>query len=185
MWILPPRSCTQVDTQGGSPKGSTNAPDKPRITRSLLQRKCDGTDVWMLLWLSLWVWEPSLWSRPQGTLPLKTDLQASASKQCVTRSTQNAGKAIFLHGRKGIHRKCVFMPLSCRNSLASKTWRHPGLLQGPKLQSGPCVSLHLMRLTNTFLCQSYCPWGSRLQECVWEWWVPYCGQLIEVTLHSK
>ena len=117
-----PRSCIQVDTQGASPKGSTNAPDKPRITRSLLQRKCDGTDVWMLLWLSLWVWEPSLWSQPQGTLPLKTDLQASASKQCVTRSTQNAGKAIFLHGRKGIHRKCVFMPLSCRNSLASKTW---------------------------------------------------------------
>ena len=31
-----------------------------------------------------------------------------------------------------------------------KDMRYPGLRRGPKLQSGPGVSLHLMRLTNTF-----------------------------------
>ena len=74
----------------------------------------------MLLWLSLWVWDPILWAGPQGTLPLKTDLQASTFKQCVTLSTQEAGKAIFLRGREGIHRECVFRPLSCSNSFTSQ-----------------------------------------------------------------
>ena len=32
-----------------SPAGSKNVPDRPRLTCSLLQRKHDGTDVWMLL----------------------------------------------------------------------------------------------------------------------------------------
>ena len=45
MPILPPRPSIQVDTQAGS----KNVPDRPRLTRSLLQRKHDGTDVWMLL----------------------------------------------------------------------------------------------------------------------------------------
>lgn len=31
------------------PTGSRNFPDRPRITGSLLQRKHDGTDVWMLV----------------------------------------------------------------------------------------------------------------------------------------
>ena len=45
MQILPPRPSSQVDTQAGS----KNVPDRPRLTRSLLQRKQDGTDIWMLL----------------------------------------------------------------------------------------------------------------------------------------
>ena len=46
-------------------------------------------------------------SQPQGKLRLTNDLQASAFKQCVTLSTQNAGKAIFLWGRIDIKRECV------------------------------------------------------------------------------
>ena len=45
MPILPLRPSIQVDTQAGS----KNVPDRPRLPRSLLQRKHDGTDVWMLL----------------------------------------------------------------------------------------------------------------------------------------
>lgn len=37
------------DAQGVFPTGSKNVPDRPRLTRSLLQRKQDGTDIWMLL----------------------------------------------------------------------------------------------------------------------------------------
>ena len=76
----------------------------------------------MLLWFSLWVWGPSQSPWPQVTLPLKNDLQGSTFKQCVTLSTQDAGKAIFIRGRKGIHRECDFNPLSCRKSFVSETW---------------------------------------------------------------
>ena len=58
---------------------------------------------------------------PQVTLPLKNDLQGSTFKQCVTLSTQDAGKALFIRGRKGIHRECDFNPLSCRKSFVSET----------------------------------------------------------------
>ena len=55
-----------------------------------------------------------------GELCLKNGLQASALKKCETLSTHNAGKPIFLCGRKGIN--SVFRPLSSRNCLVSKMW---------------------------------------------------------------
>ena len=58
--------------------------------------------------------------RVLGPLPLKNDLQPSTFKQCVTLSMQEAGKAIFLQERKGIHRECAFRPLSCSKCLASQ-----------------------------------------------------------------
>ena len=65
------------------------------------------------------MWEPSLGTGPQGPLPLKNDLQTSSFKQCVTLCIQEAGKAIFLQGRKGIQR-VFFRPLSCSNSFTSQ-----------------------------------------------------------------
>ena len=35
------------------PAGSKNFPDRPRLTGSLLQRKRDGKDIWILVCLSL------------------------------------------------------------------------------------------------------------------------------------
>ena len=49
MRILAPRPGMQGRAHGVFPAGSKNVPDRPRLTRSLLQRKHDGTDVWMLL----------------------------------------------------------------------------------------------------------------------------------------
>ena len=66
-------------------------------------------------------WDTSLQAGPQETLPLKNDFQASTGKPCTTLRTQEAGKVIFLKGRKGIHRECVVRPLSCSNCFASKT----------------------------------------------------------------
>ena len=65
---------------------------------------------------------PSLQSNHQGKLLLINGLQESIFKQCVTLSTQNPGKAMFLQGRKGINRECVFRPLSLRICLYSKIW---------------------------------------------------------------
>ena len=60
---------------------------------------------------------------PQGPLPLKNDLQASAFQPHVTLSPQATGKAVFLGGRKGSLRVLVFMPLSHSMCLDSQTSR--------------------------------------------------------------
>ena len=54
--ILPLRYSIQVDTQFVSLQDPRMF--QTDLTRSLLQRKRDGTDIWMLLWLSIWVWDP-------------------------------------------------------------------------------------------------------------------------------
>ena len=121
------------------------------FSRSLLQRKCDGRDVWMLVCLSLWDWRPSLQSHRQMKLLLKNDFQASVFKQCMTLSTQNAGKAMFLQGSIGINRECVFRPLSIRNCIASKTWDSRSAQMTWLPEWGHCISLHFPSLVNTFL----------------------------------
>ena len=99
---------------------SKNFPKRPRLTRFLLQRQCDGTYVWMLVLLSLCIWGPSLWSHLPGKLLLKNDLQASILNQYVTLSPQNGGKAMILRGRKGLNGECVFKILSIKSCLDSK-----------------------------------------------------------------
>ena len=65
-------------------------------------------------------WDPSLQAGPQGALPLKNDLQASAFQQCVTLSMQETGKVYsFKEGKTST--ESVFRPLSCSNCFASKT----------------------------------------------------------------
>ena len=166
--------------------GYYNFPDRPRLTGSLLLRKCDGTDVWMLVCLSLWVLESSLLSQTQQKLRVKKDLQTSGFMQWVSLSTQYAGRGIFLQGRQGINRQCVFRTLNCSNSSASKTW---DLQAGPEditsrvravrvsVLSEPCE--HIPRLHHNCLC------GSSLWECVWKCWMSYCVHLVEVTFDNK
>ena len=123
MGILPFQKVRYSGSHSGCvPTGSKNFPYKPSLTRPLLQRNHDGRDIWMLVFLFLWVWGLSLRSKSQGKLRLKNDLQARAFKHCETLSTQNVGKAIFICGRKGINRECVFRPQSSKNCLASKVW---------------------------------------------------------------
>ena len=133
------------------PHASKKFPDRHRVTGSLLQRKCNGTDVGMLVCLSLWVWGPSLRSHPQGEVQVKKDLQASAFQQYVSLSSQCAGKDIFLRGRKGIKRECVFRPLSSRNCLAFNTGDLQTFPEDLNFKSRQCVSRHIPSLVNTFL----------------------------------
>ena len=107
-------------------------------------------------------------------------------QQCVSLSPLYAGKDIFLWGRKGIKRECVFRPLSGRDCLASNTGDLQTFPEDLIFKSRQCVSRHIPSLVNTFFrphCN--CPWGSRLQEYVWECWLPYCAHLVEVTFHCK
>ena len=99
------------------------------------------------------MWEPSLGAGPQGPLPLKNDLPASISQLCVTISPPEAGDAIFLGGRKGSHRECVFRSLShSRYWLLNCQTSRPAL-SASVARSGPCVSLHFLSVANTSLGQ--------------------------------
>ena len=121
MWELQVRTQYPGSHSVWVPAVSKNFPDRPRITGSLLQRKLDGTDIWMFVCFSLWVWVPSLWWHSQGKLLLKNDLRASIFKQCVTLSTQNAGKVMLLWWTKGIKKAC-FLGIYLSASLDSKIW---------------------------------------------------------------
>ena len=92
IWILPPRTRIQLDTRGCVPVGSKNAPDNPRLIKSLLQGKHDGTDLWMLLWLSLWLWVSSLGVGSQGPLSLRNDLQAMLTSSVWLSARRRLGK---------------------------------------------------------------------------------------------
>ena len=74
-------------------------------TISLLQSQCVETDVWM--WFTFHcecgAFPPVT---PLGEIPAeKNDLQKNDFKQCVTLRKQNAGKTMFLQGKKGISRE--------------------------------------------------------------------------------
>ena len=90
---------------------------------------------------------------------------------------------MFLQGRIGINRECVFRPLSVRNCVASKTW---DLQVCPDDLTSRVRALYLPALSEPckHIPRSYedCPWGSRLRECVWEHWVPCRGHLDKATL---
>lgn len=103
------------------PAVSTNFPDRPSVSGSLLQRECDGTDIFMLLCLSLWVWEPSLPSHLQRKLLLKNDLQVRVFS-CVWLSAHRMlGSLCSLEEWKALT-ECVFRPLSISKCLNSKPW---------------------------------------------------------------
>ena len=74
----------------------------------------------------------------------------------------------------------------CRNCLASETWDLQSCPEELTSRiktvclppfSEPCKPIP--RPHRNYL------WGSRLWECVWEYRVPQCGHLVEVTFHCK
>lgn len=70
----------------------------------LSYRKSDRLDVWIIGFLPLWVWV--FCGQASLKLRLKNDFQTQYFKLCVTLSTQNAGIAIFLWGKRCINREC-------------------------------------------------------------------------------
>ena len=130
-----------------------------------------------------------------GLFPMVTASGEFATEKCPASkrfqatwdfSTQNGGKAIFILAKKIINREYVFRSLSIRNCVVSKTW---------DIQACPeDWNTRLRAMCLPALCELYkhsprpyhdCPWGSRLWECVWERWVPYCGHLVKVSVHFK
>ena len=57
-----------------------------------------------------------------------------------------------------------------------------GLPRGPNFQIVQAVCFPVLTAPWKHIPTSYwgCPWGIRLQECVWESWLPYCGHPDEV-----
>ena len=86
--------------------------------------------------ICLWVWEPNLGAGPQGQLLLNNNIKASTFQPCVTLSTQETGKAIYLGGRKGRWEN-VFSGLSSQLGFGSSEVRPlRGQQTSPLSQSG-------------------------------------------------
>ena len=98
--------------------------------------------------ICLWVWEPNLGAGPQGQLLLNNNIKASAFQPCVTLSTQETGKAIYLGGRKGRWEN-VFSGLSSQLGFGSSEVRPPSLLQEPQFPSQGRVSPYTFRALQT------------------------------------
>ena len=74
--------------------------DRPGLLGSLLQRKCDGMDVWMLVCFSMGVWRPSLWPHHQGELlPNMTSKEAflhrTLGKLCSFKEGKASTESVF------------------------------------------------------------------------------------------
>ena len=100
------------------------------------------------------MWEPSLGAETQKPMPLKNDLQAGTFQSYMSLSMQESGKAIFLGGRKGIQRHCIFGLLIGSKCFASPISTYRPALRASIPESRLCVSLHVLSLANTFLGQS-------------------------------
>ena len=85
---------------------------------------------------------------PQGPLPLKNDLQASAFKQCVTLCTQEAGKT--LSSRKEKHPESVFQA-SILQQLFSQKSDIQAYPEGLNFQVRAICLRALSEPSNTFL----------------------------------
>lgn len=106
----------------------------PRISPT---EKHDGTDVWMMFCLFLWVWWTSLWSNHQGKLLPKNDFQASIFKQYVTLSRMLGKLCSFEEGKASI--ESVFSGLYLSGSVYILRCEISRLVQRTHLpESGQC-----------------------------------------------
>ena len=140
--------------------------------------------IWKLLWFACECGS-STWA--QGLRGhchwIMTSKQAHSS--CVTLSTQETGKAIFLGGRKGIHRECVFRPVFAASVLLLRRQTCRLALRASIPESGLCLPAHSEPCKHIPGSEWCCLWGRRLRECVWGIWVPCWGHLVEGTLHIQ
>lgn len=95
-------------------------PKIARHTGSLLQRKRDGSHVWMLVLLSLWVSGPSPCSHCQGKMIVKNDLQANLFMQWLSDHSMQRKLSSFEEGKALM--ESVFRLLFIKNSLDAKRW---------------------------------------------------------------
>ena len=109
--------------------------------------------IWKLLWFACECGSPTWTQGLRGHCHwIMTSMQAHSS--CVTLSMQETGKAIFLGGRKGIHRECVFRPLFAASVLLLRRQTCRPAPRASIPESGLCVSLRILSLANIFLGQS-------------------------------
>ena len=94
MWIVPPVPVSGFTFRMWS-HSVHDFPDRPMFSGSLLETKCDATEVWMLVCLSQWVWGPSLRLHCQGKLLLKNDLQRVFSSSVWLSAQRMQGKVCF------------------------------------------------------------------------------------------
>ena len=149
MQILPPRSSILVHTQGVSPRFQEIS-RQTWVTGSLLQRNVIEQMLECCLPFPVSVGTFTTVSSSGESVSEKRP-PSKPFQQYVSLSLLYAGKDIFLRGRKGIKRECVFRPLPSRNCLASNTGDLQTFAEDLTFKSRQRVSRHIPSLVNTFL----------------------------------
>ena len=127
------------------------------------------------------VWHPSEWLPPEGKLRLKHDLHASALSSVWLSAHRMLGKLCSCE-EEMVSTESVFSGLYLAETLASRPW---DLQPCPEDLTSRVRAVCLPAISEP--CKPIprpscdCPEGSRLWECVWQCWAPYCGYLVEVT----
>ena len=96
---------------------------------------------------------------------LNNDIKASAFQPCVTLSTQETGKAIYLGGRKG-RRENVFSGLSSQLGFGSSGQTTKPAPRASVPRSGPCAAYTFRPCKHISRSAQHCPWGRKLPECI-------------------
>ena len=104
------------------------------------------------------MWEPNLGAGCQGQLLLNNDIKASAFQPCVTLSTQETGKAIYLGGRKG-RPENVFSGPSSQLGFGSSGQPTKPAPRASVPRSGPCAAYTFQALQTHFQVSVALPVG--------------------------
>ena len=99
MWIVPPVPVSRFTLRMWS-CSIHDFPDRPRFYGSLLETKCDATEVWMLVCFFQWVWGSSLRLHCQRKFLLKNDLQRAFSSSVWLSAQRMQGKVCFFKEEK-------------------------------------------------------------------------------------
>ena len=160
------------------PTASKNFPDKPSLTGFLLQRNV--MEHMFGFWFAFPFECEDLLYGPRLRWNCEWKKYASKCFQAVSVTQQRVCWESYLPLRKETHQQRVFLELlSCRNCLPSKTWDlqawPEGLTSKARVVCLPVLSepcKHIPRPHHD------CPWGGRLREFVWKYWVTYCGHQV-------
>ena len=114
---------------------------------------------------------------------LNTDIKASAFQPCVTLSTRETGKAIYLGGRKG-RPENVFSGPSSQLGFGSSGQPTKPAPRASVPRSGPCAAYTFRALQTHFQVSAALPVGKEASgEYQHHSGVPCCGHLAEGTWH--
>ena len=134
--------------------------------------------IWKLLWFACECGHRAWGASATESWPPRKRIAAVWHSAC-----RRLGKP-FLGGRTGIHRECVFRSLFAASVLLLRRQTcRPALRASIPRVRAVCLPAHSEPWKHIPGSERCCPWGRRLQKCVWGGQVQCWGHLVKGALH--